>query len=259
MNSSILEVISVSKRYALGDDYFTALEDIELSLEEGNFACMVGPSGCGKSTLLRIMAGLVKPCEGTVKFHGEVLPRPHPKISMVFQNFALLPWKTVLENVELGLKLRGMERKARRKIGLHYTREMGLQGFENNYPAELSGGMKQRVGLARALAIEPEVILLDEPFSALDEITAMRLRKEVSRIWREIGETFLMVTHNVNEALELGKQIVVISQRPGRVREVVDVEMGWPRRAESSEFQEYKLRLLNLLEEEFGTLYNMEA
>jgi len=178
---------------------------------------------------------------------------------MVFQSFGLLPWKTVQENVELGLKLQGAGKVERRKISKEYIDMVGLSGFESNYPIELSGGMKQRVGFARALATDPEVVLLDEPFSALDELTASNLRRQVLRLWRDMEKTFVMVTHSISEAVELAKRIVVLSPRPASVRETVPIEMDWPRKRSSPQFAQYEKSLFSMLKTDLNMLYDMEG
>jgi len=255
----MIEVIGIKKSFVKGDSEGPALKDVSFEVHESEFQCIIGPSGCGKSTLLRIIAGLCPPTSGVVKFKGVPVRKPHPKISMVFQSFALLPWKTVQENVELGLKLRGIGKAERQRISKEYIRMVGLHGFEHNYPIELSGGMKQRVGLARALATDPDVILLDEPFSAIDELTASKLRNEILHLWKDLKKTFVMVTHSISEALELAKRVVILSARPANVREIVSIEMAWPRKRSEPEFAEYERKLLSLLSTELNMLYDMEA
>lgn len=253
-----LEVLGVTKSFDSGESNLIALRDVDFEVYQGEFQCIVGPSGCGKSTLLRIMAGLTKPTSGVIKFRGTEIEKPHPKISMVFQTFALLPWKTVFENVELGLKLRGIPKLERHRISKEHIDLVGLKGFENSYPKQLSGGMRQRVGFARALATDPEVVLLDEPFSALDELTANSLRQEVLRLWRDMGKTFVMVTHSISEAVELAKRIVVLSSRPAKVKDIVGIEMPWPRKRASPDFESYESRVFSLLKEDLNKLYDME-
>ena len=193
---------------------------------------MVGPSGCGKSTLLRIIAGLERADSGEVLFHGQPQTSPTPKITMIFQLFGLLPWKTALENVEVALEALHIKKEARWEIAKSYLRMVDLEGFENTYPHDLSGGMKQRVGIARALALQPEVLLMDEPFSSLDELTAKTLRSFVLDIWRTpslMTHTFIMVSHNVEEAVFMAHRILVMSARPGRIVGEVKVDIPRPR------------------------------
>ncbi len=207
-----------------------ALKNISFGVDENEFVAIVGPSGCGKSTLLRIIGGLETPASGEVIFKGEPVTKPRPEITMAFQNFALLPWKTSQENVELPLVIHGVEPEKARKRALKFLRIVGLKGFEKMYPIELSGGMKQRVGIARALALEPDILLMDEPFSALDALTAEKLRRLVLDIWhdrRNVTNTFVMVTHLIDEAVFMADRVIVMSPRPGRV--VADLKIDLPR------------------------------
>jgi len=247
-----LVVDHVSKRYHEGGFERTALEDISFEVGDGEFSVIVGPSGCGKTTLLRIIAGLERPSSGRVFLNGKELLHPSPYVSMVFQSFALFPWLTAAQNVEYGLKVRRVPEGERRRRAERYLEMVGLGGFGGYYPRSLSGGMRQRVGFARALAVEPEILLLDEPFSAVDELTAQALRQDLLRIWGYIGATFILVTHNLSEAVELGDKVVVLSKPPAKVRHVEHVQMKRPRRAEDKEFSEIRLRLLHLLGEELG-------
>jgi NitT/TauT family transport system ATP-binding protein len=245
-----MEVASVTKTYPHSNEHIVALKDITFNVHQGEFICIIGPSGCGKSTLLKIIAGLDKPSSGEIRFEGAVVTKPHPKISMVFQSFAIFPWRTILQNVEYGLEIRGVPKQQRRKIAEEFIDLVGLTGYENLYPKQLSGGMKQRVGLARALAIDPEIILMDEAFSAIDEFTAETLREEVAEIHGETEKTFLLVTHNLPEAIELADRIVVLSARPGRVKSVVEVSLKRPRDKTDSEFVHIHKGLFDLLKEE---------
>lgn len=236
----LLEVRNVSKVFkGRGGRDIKVLEDVTFSIDKEEFVCIVGPSGCGKSTLLRIIAGLIPPTTGEVLFRGEKVTEVPRGVSMVFQNFALLPWLTVLENVELGLEALGVPREARREIAMRWIRLVGLEGFEDALPRELSGGMKQRVGFARALATEPVLLLMDEPFSALDELTAQSLRSDVLSLWAnpEVPlQAVVMVTHNVEEAVFMADRILVLSGRPGRVVADVRVDLPRPRDTRSEEF-----------------------
>jgi len=208
------------------------LEDISFSVDEDEFVCLVGPSRCGKSTLLRIIAGLEKVDSGQILFHDQPQTSPNPKITMIFQLFGLLPWKTALENVEVPLEVLGMKKEEREETARSYLRRVGLEGFENTYPHDLSGGMKQRVGIARALALQPEVLLMDEPFSSLDELTAKTLRMLVLEIWRDPSfptNTSIMVSHNVEEAVYMADRVIVMSPRPGRIVGEVRINLPRPR------------------------------
>jgi len=204
-----------------------ALAGVDLAVAASEFVCLVGPSGCGKSTLLLIAAGLIPPTAGRVVFEGDAGGRP--RTAVVFQEFALFPWRTVLDNVAFGLEVRGVSRSERHERALSLVRQVGLSGFEHRYPHELSGGMRQRVGIARALCLDPAVLLMDEPLSALDAQTRQLLQDDIVRLWEATRKTVLYVTHNIQEAVFLGDRVVVMSRRPGRVREVLEVPFPRPR------------------------------
>jgi NitT/TauT family transport system ATP-binding protein len=205
-----------------------ALAGVTLVAEAEELVAVVGPSGCGKSTLLNMVAGLLPPSAGTIAFEG-ALPPGRPPTAMVFQEFALFPWRTVAANVELGLEEAGVPAAARREIAGRFIALTGLGGFERKYPHQLSGGMRQRVGIARALAVDPAVLLMDEPFSALDAQTRQLMQEELLSIWERTRKTILYVTHNIHEAVWMADRVVVLSRRPGRVLEVVPVELERPR------------------------------
>jgi len=228
----VLEAEDVTKSFMIEKSSILVLDKVNLSVSKDEFVCLVGPSGCGKSTLLRIIAGLEKADSGKIIFNGEPITHPTPKISMVFQLFGLLPWKTALENVEVPLEVLDVKKENRVHMAEEYLKMVGLEGFENTYPHDLSGGMKQRVGIARALALKPEVLLMDEPFSSLDELTAKTLRELVLNIWRNPAlptNTFVMVSHNVEEAVFMADRVIVMSPRPGRVVGDVKIEIPRPR------------------------------
>jgi ABC-type nitrate/sulfonate/bicarbonate transport system ATPase subunit len=245
-----VELSNVTKTYSDPPQVVTALHDISFQVNQGEFLCIVGPSGCGKSTLLRMIAGLDQPSSGQIRFKGDLVTGPHPKISMVFQTFALLPWRTVIQNVEFGLEVKHVPKKERRTISRELLEMVGLKESENLYPKQLSGGMKQRVGIARALAVDPEVVLMDEAFSAIDEFTAEALREEVSEIHAETQKTFLLVTHNLPEAIELADRILVLSSRPAKIKSIVPVEIQRPRNPTKSEFVSIHRDIFALLESE---------
>ena len=203
------------------------LEDINLSVRDGEFVCLLGPSGCGKSTLLNIVGGFIAPAEGEVTIDGERVSGPDPRRIFVFQERGVFPWLTVEQNIGFGL-FRQSESEKRERIA-HYIQLVGLGGFEHAYPRELSGGMKQRVEVARALAVNPDVLYLDEPFGALDSITRLQMRRELLRIWQAEKKTILFVTHDIEESVQLADRVVVLSARPGRVRRVVEVDIPHPR------------------------------
>jgi len=227
---TVIESKHVTKTFELEKSKIPVLKDVNFSANEDEFVCLVGPSGCGKSTLLRIIAGLEHADSGEVLFHGQPQTSPTPKITMIFQLFGLLPWKTALENVEVALEILDIKKEARVEIARSHLRMVGLEGFENAYPHDLSGGMKQRVGIARALALQPEVLLMDEPFSSLDELTAKTLRSLVLDIRGKSSlatNTFIMVSHNVEEAVFMADRVIVMSPRPGQI--VGDVKVNIPR------------------------------
>jgi NitT/TauT family transport system ATP-binding protein len=229
---SVLEIENVNKTFIMENSKVLVLDNVIFSVGNDEFVCLVGPSGCGKSTMLRIIAGLEKADSGKILFREQPIIKPIPKIAMVFQLFGLLPWKTALENVEVPLEVLGVEKEKRKHIGEEYLKMVGLEGFENTYPHDLSGGMKQRVGIARALALKPEVLLMDEPFSSLDELTAKTLRELVLDIWRNPAlptNTFIMVSHNVEEAVFMADRVIVMSPRPGKVVGEVKIDIPRPR------------------------------
>jgi len=237
--AEIIEAKNVSKVYKTNGRAVAAVEDVSFRVNENDFLCIVGPSGCGKSTLLKMVMGLEKPSTGSIEFKTE----NSKKIGMVFQSFAIFPWLTVLENVKLaldainsGAKMGEEEKLARAK---RYVSIVGLDGFEGAYPKELSGGMKQRVGVARALAIEPEILCMDEPFSSLDVLTAENLREEVLMLWEDPQlppNAVIMVTHNIEEAIYLASRIVVLSGRPGKIVDDFEVTLPRPRNRKSEDF-----------------------
>jgi len=250
LSTPLIKVCNVWKIFERNGKNIVALQDVSFDVYENEFICIVGPSGCGKSTLLRIIDGLEAPTKGEVLFKDEPIKAPSPKIGIVFQSFALIPWKTVLENVEMGLLSLKMPKEKRIERALKYLHSVGLEGFEDLYPKELSGGMKQRVGIARALALEPEVLLLDEPFSSLDALTAETLRKETLEIWlREDIPTkvCIMVTHNVQEAVYMADRIIVLSARPGRVIKDVKVAIPRPRNPRDTSLFELEDRIISLI------------
>jgi NitT/TauT family transport system ATP-binding protein len=202
---------------------FTALDDITLEVLTGEFLALVGPSGCGKSTLLDLLGGLETPTSGRILLDGRPIVGPARDRGIVFQQYALFPWRTAAQNVEFGLDIAGLKSKTRREKALHYLDLVGLSAFANRYPHELSGGMKQRVAIARSLAYDPEVLLMDEPFAALDAQTRETLQGELLRIWRRTGKTIVFITHGIDEAVVLGQRVAVMTSRPGRIKQVVEV------------------------------------
>jgi NitT/TauT family transport system ATP-binding protein len=206
-----------------------AFRNVELHVRNNEVLCIVGPSGCGKTTLLRCIGGLLAPSSGQVLIDGEIVSSPRPGVAIVFQHFGLLPWKTVVDNVAFGLKIDGVARQQLAERVEHYIRLVGLAGFENQYPYQLSGGMQQRVGLARALAIHPEILLMDEPFASVDAQTREVLQEELLRLHERERKTMVFITHSIDEALVLGDRVAVMATRPGRVKEVLTVNFARPR------------------------------
>jgi NitT/TauT family transport system ATP-binding protein len=204
-------------------DRFTALEDITLDVRPGEFLALVGPSGCGKSTLLDLLGGLTASTSGCILLDGRPIEGPARDRGIVFQQYALFPWRTAAQNVEFGLDIAGLKARQRREIARHYLDLVGLTAFADRYPHELSGGMKQRVAIARSLAYDPEVLLMDEPFAALDAQTRETLQGELLRIWRATGKTIIFITHGIDEAVVLGQRVAVMTSRPGRIKHVVEI------------------------------------
>lgn len=221
------------------------LANIDLSVAPGEFVCLLGPSGCGKSTLLNISGGFEQPTSGRVLIDGEPVQGPNPRRVFVFQEYGIFPWASVWDNVALGL--RHLSKDEQHTIVAQVIDLVGLTGFESTYPQELSGGMKQRVEVARALAVDPDVIFMDEPFGALDSLTRLSLRSELIRIWRKSGKTILFVTHDVDESIQLAQRIVVFSDRPGSIKEIIPVPLEHPRDLGSPEYGQIKNHLYDLL------------
>lgn len=234
---------SVSKSFGKGSDAFVALQDLNLSIEDGEFVTVVGPSGCGKSTALNIVAGLLDVSSGECLVDGEPVSRPGPDRGMIFQQYALFPWLSVRENVEFGLKLKGMKKAERRAISDHYLDLVGLSDFADALPKMLSGGMKQRCAIARAYAVNPKVLLMDEPFGALDALTRVRMQDQLLEAWSKEKRTVMFITHDVDEAVYLASRVVVMASRPGRLQEIIPVDLPYPRNEDirlSSQFAEIR-------------------
>jgi NitT/TauT family transport system ATP-binding protein len=237
MTTGEIQCLNLSKHYLTSDgDVTKALSNLSLRIEPGKFVMLLGPSGCGKSTLLNLIAGFEKADEGQVLLDGKSILRPGPDRGMVFQDYALFPWLNIQENVEYGLREKGIGRKERRHLADRYLTLAGLTGFERRYPHELSGGMRQRVALCRVLAIEPAILLMDEPFAAVDAQTRAVLQAEVERLWLLDRRTVVFVTHSIDEAILLADDIVIMSSRPGTIKKIVDVDMPRPRNPSSPRF-----------------------
>jgi NitT/TauT family transport system ATP-binding protein len=234
-----------------------ALDDVTVEIPDAHFACIVGASGCGKSTLLNIMAGLVRPTAGTIEVGGEPIEGPGADRGMVFQSYTLYPWLRVRENVEFGPALKGAPKEERRRISARLIEEMGLTEFARAYPKELSGGMKQRVAIARALANDPKVLLMDEPFGALDALTRASAQRFLTGVWEQHRRTIAFVTHDIDEAIYLGDTVFVMSRRPGRIQEIVEVDISRPRSLDdigTPRFAELKHHILSLIFGDAGVL-----
>ena len=252
---SKLELKNITKSFSVNSSAgeerrVVAVDSVNLSIEEGQFVCFVGPSGCGKSTLLNIIAGLDKPTEGELILNGRPVSGTGPDRIMVFQENALFPWLSVIDNVEFGLKMVGVEKEKRNKIAMHYLEMMDLSKFSKSYTYQLSGGMKQRVAIARALVMDPDVLLMDEPFAALDSQTRDLLLVELQLIWAKTRKTIVFVTHNISESICLGDKVVVFTKRPARVKKEIEIDYRRPRLSEDSNLFEYNRLVLDELKNE---------
>ena len=241
---------------------FLALENVNFEVGGGEFVTIVGPSGCGKSTLLMLISALLPPSSGSISLNGRAVTAPGSDRALVFQDFALLPWRNVLKNVELGLELKGLPADRRRDAARRYIAMVGLRAFERHYPHQLSGGMRQRVGIARALSVEPEILLMDEPFGALDAQIRQVMGSELLRIWERDRKTILFVTHDIDEAIYLADRVIVMSASPGRVIREIAVELSRPRRLDirnTPAFAAYRQAIWDLLEEQVRSSGSWEA
>ena len=249
----------VFRSYANSRGSFTpALQNIDLEIEQGEFVCIVGPSGCGKSTLLHLLAGLDRPTTGEITVDGKPVQGPGTDRILLFQELGLFPWLTVRRNVEFGMKMAGVSRNERRDRARVFLRMVHLSHFEDHYIHQLSGGMKQRVALARSLALHPKILLMDEPFAALDAQTRDMLHDELERLWKETSPTIVFVTHNVREAVRLGDRVLLMSFRPGRIKKEFEVELPRPRHVEDSDVASLSKEILGQLREEIDRSFNAE-
>src|SRR6266513_1006479 len=250
---AILVVENIVKRFETPDGVLTAVDHVSLSIAPGEFVGVIGPSGCGKSTLFNVIGGLLDGYEGTVKVAGERVRGPHASIGMIFQEESTFPWRNVLDNVAFPLEIAGLPKTERYDRARHFVKLVGLDGFERRYPAELSGGMRQRVSMARTLASEPKILLMDEPFAALDDQTRLLLGDKVLQIQQALAQTTLLITHNITEAVQLSDRILVMTYRPGRVKRIVDIKLPRPRTSEivsSEAFGRYVAQIWSDLREE---------
>jgi NitT/TauT family transport system ATP-binding protein len=225
----VLRVEDLVKRFDTPEGPITAVDRVSFSVAQGELVSLIGPSGCGKSTVFNIVGGLVSMSQGRVLVNGEAIAGPHAAIGMVFQEESTFPWRTVLDNVAFPLEIAGLRKAERIERAMHYVKLVGLDGFERRYPAELSGGMRQRVSIARALGSAPKMLLMDEPFASLDEQTRLLLGDKVLQIQQELNQTILLITHNITEAVQLSDRVLVMSYRPGRIKRAVEIDLPRPR------------------------------
>ncbi|MNK68028.1 Bicarbonate transport ATP-binding protein CmpC [compost metagenome] len=259
VNAPRLKVDKVSLSYKKPDGgTFTALEEVSFEVPDQQFAVLVGPSGCGKSSLLYLTAGLAEPTSGEIYVGGQQVEGPGADRGMVFQSYTLFPWLTVRQNVEFGLKRRGMPTAQRKDIVDYYVNEVGLSGFADNYAKQLSGGMMQRVAIARALANDPQILLMDEPFGALDSQTRLQMQQLLLRVWGNSKKTVLFVTHDIDEAILLGDRVYVMGARPGRIKQILDVPIERPRHLDmvmERSFIEMKREIFGLLHDDLEEVH----
>ena len=253
MSPSLIRLDAVTKVFPSRRGDIVAVSEFSHEIQKGQIVTLVGASGCGKTTVLNMVAGFLAPTSGSVLLDGRPITRIEPRCGMIFQSYALFPWLTVRKNVEFGPRINGVPRKARAEQAQEYIEMVGLEGFEDSYPGELSGGMRQRVALCRALANKPDILLCDEPFAALDAMTRQVLQQELLKIVGESGQTVFFITHSIDEALVLSDKVVVMSARPGRVKAVYDVDLPHPRKVEvqlTEQYLELKRKIWDIVEEE---------
>ena len=250
-----LELRKLSKNFYEDESsgIIPALHDIDLSVEDGEFVSVIGPSGCGKTTMLRIISGLEFASSGRVLINGMMPDEPWEHVGFIFQEYALFPWRTVCQNIEFGLEIKDVSKQERRNRALEYVHRFGMKGFEDKFPRELSGGMKQRVAIARTLINDPTIILMDEPFGALDPHTRTHLQEFLLQVWKQSNKTIVFVTHNIDEAVFLSQRIVGLSNRPGRVKLNLDLDLPYPRDITSDVFNNYRKEILGFLHSEMGS------
>src|ERR1700733_5591616 len=249
----ILVVDNIVKRFETQDGVLTAVDDVSFNVVPGEFLSVIGPSGCGKSTLFNVIGGLMGGYDGRVTVGGETISGPHASIGMIFQEESTFPWRNVIDNVAFPLEIAGVARRERIDRARRFVSMVGLDGFERRYPSELSGGMRQRVSMARTLASEPKIFLMDEPFAALDEQTRLLLGDKVLQIQQQLKQTTLLITHNITEAVQLADRVLVMTYRPGRVKRIVDIDLPRPRSSEivsSEAFGRYVAQIWSDLREE---------
>jgi NitT/TauT family transport system ATP-binding protein len=266
--SSDIQIQNVGKTFAVktsrkdADEAFVALENINLEIKTGEFFVIVGPSGCGKSTLLDLLGGLTRPTSGRILIGGAPVTGPALDRGLVFQQYALFPWRTAQKNVEFGLEAKGVPARERTDCAKRFLDMVGLAEFRDRYPHELSGGMKQRVAIARSLAYDPDVLLMDEPFAALDAQTRENLQGELLRIWEQSGKTIVFITHGIDEAVYLGQRVAIMTSRPGRIKQVIEIPLASRSREEdlraTPEFSRLRYEVWSLLRDEFRQAETLE-
>ncbi|MDE5737316.1 MAG: ABC transporter ATP-binding protein [Oscillospiraceae bacterium] len=241
-----IEIQHAYKTFLQNNEKFTAFEDVSLSIEKGEFICLLGPSGCGKSTLLNAIAGFSPVTEGSIKINGKEVKEPSVQNVTIFQNYGLLPWRSVQKNVELGLESKKIPKSERHKIADNYIALVGLSNFKKSHPKQLSGGMQQRVSIARALAVDPDIIFMDEPFGALDAITRMKLQDDILKIAKQEKKTIIFVTHDIEEAVFLADRIVIMTPNPGKIKSIVTVPLKGHRERTASDFLQVRDKIFDL-------------
>ncbi len=247
----LVRAAGVNKVFGAQPGGVVALKDIDMEIRPGEFVCLLGPSGCGKSTLLNAIAGFSLPTSGTLEVSGKPVTAPGPDRGMVFQEYALFPWMTVEANIAFGLDIRGTGKEEKARIVDDLLDMLGLKEFRHRFPKDLSGGMRQRVAIARVLALDPPIMLMDEPFGALDALTRRSLQDELLRIWRSVGKTIVFVTHSIEEAVYLGSRVVILTYRPGTIKRDVTIDLPYPRDSNSPEFNAIKKDLASLVHAEY--------
>ncbi|MBW1823769.1 MAG: ABC transporter ATP-binding protein [Deltaproteobacteria bacterium] len=247
-----IELVDISKTYfnVSNKEEIKAVNDISFNVEDGEFVSIIGPSGCGKTTLLRIISGLEQPSTGKIFLRGKEIERPYGQVGLIFQEYALFPWRTVIDNIDFGLEIKKVPKKKRKEMARFYLNKFNLDGFENKYPKELSGGMKQRVAIARTLINDPELLLMDEPFGSLDSQTRNSMQEFLLKVWQETKKTILFVSHNIDETVFLSQKVFGLSARPGRIKLLLEIDLPYPRERTSQEFNLYRKKILDYLEQE---------
>jgi ABC-type nitrate/sulfonate/bicarbonate transport system, ATPase component len=246
--SSKISLEKITVIFDDGKEQVRALENLSFSIRDKEFVCILGPSGCGKSTVLRLIAGFIQPTSGEVRVNGHLVQQPDADRGVVFQRYNLFPWRKVRENIEFGLRMKGLSKDQRQKISAHYLEAIGLSEFANRYPHHLSVGMQQRVGIARAYANDPDILLMDEPFASLDAQSGIRMRELLLRIWSQNMKTVVFITHDIDEAIELADRVLLLSARPGRLKEEFYIDLPRPRAREifaDPRYMELRKRMMN--------------